>query len=923
MHRIARRTVLALLAAALSLAAVTASAAPAAGAPGGIAASVDIPYAKFTLDNGLTLLVHEDHKVPIVAVNVWYHVGSKNEKPGRTGFAHLFEHLMFNGSENFNDDYFKVLERLGATDLNGTTNEDRTNYFQNVPSSALDTVLWMESDRMGHLVGAIDQVRLDEQRGVVQNEKRQYDNEPYSLSEEAIARACFPAGHPYSWTVIGAMEDLSAASLEDVHEWFRTYYGAANAVIVIAGDIDPETAKKKVESYFGDIPPGPPVQRPAAWVAKRSGEQRRVAQDRVPQARLYKVWNVPEHSAADGDRLELVASILSSGKTSRLYKRLVYDEQIATGVRAFLDRREIAGLFYVVATAKPGEDLARIEKAIDEEMARFLEEGPTGEELSRARTENLADFVRGVERIGGFGGKSDVLAMSQVYDGSPDAWKAQMGRIESAGAADVRDAARRWLSDGVFVLEIHPFPEYRTAAAGADRSKRPEPGVPPQAAFPPLQRAKLPNGLEVILAERHSIPVIDMNLMLDAGYASDLTAVPGLAQLAMGMLDEGTKTRSSLEISDELRALGAELGTGSDLDTSTVSLSALKANLDASLAIYADVVLRPSFPQPDLDRLKKQQLAGIRSEKVQPFAMALRVFPRLLYGADHAYGTPFTGSGFESTVPAITREDLVRFHDSWFKPNHAKLIVVGDTTMGEIRPKLETLFRDWKPGDVPKKNLRVVDQQAKQVVYLVDRPGSVQSVVIAGHVAPPRANPDEIAFETINYLLGGVFTSRINMNLREDKHWTYGAGSFIVPASGQRPLLAYTSVQSDKTKETIQEIAKELRGPLGPRPFVADELTQAKDGLTLALPGSWETSRAVLASIAEMLRFGLPEDYFATYPAKVRALDLGKLSAASPKLLQPDHVVWLVIGDRAKIGASLAELGLGEIRLLDADGNPM
>ncbi|HXE82447.1 MAG TPA: pitrilysin family protein, partial [Gemmatimonadales bacterium] len=293
-------------------------------------AAVTIPYQKFVLKNGLTLLVHEDHKAPIVAVNIWYHVGSKNERPGRTGFAHLFEHLMFNGSEHFNTDYFQALEPLGATDLNGTTNEDRTNYFQNVPTSALDVVLWMESDRMGHLVGVIDQGRLDEQRGVVQNEKRQGENEPYGKVDLLMTEGTYPAGHPYSWSVIGSMEDLNAAKLDDVKEWFKTYYGPNNAVIVLAGDITPDVARQKVEQYFGDIPAGPPIAKQDTWIARRSGTHREVMQDRVPQGRIYKEWNIPEFGSADADYLDMVTDVLAQGKTSRLYKRLVYDAQIAT-----------------------------------------------------------------------------------------------------------------------------------------------------------------------------------------------------------------------------------------------------------------------------------------------------------------------------------------------------------------------------------------------------------------------------------------------------------------------------------------------------------------------------------------------------------------------------------------------------------------
>ncbi len=883
----------------------------------------DIPYEKFVLGNGLTVIVHEDHKAPIVAVNVWYHVGSKNEKAGKTGFAHLFEHLMFNGSEHFNDDYFQALERLGATDLNGTTNEDRTNYFQNVPVSALDTVLWLESDRMGHLLGVINKERLDEQRGVVQNEKRQGENEPYSISEELITKAVFPASHPYSHTVIGSMEDLSAASLDDVKEWFKTYYGPANAVLVIAGDIDPKTARAKVEKYFGGIAPGPPVAHFDKWVAPRGGEQRQIAQDRVPQARLYKVWNVPGLGTADNDYLTLLSDVLVSDKASRLYKRLVYDEQIATNVGAFLDQREIGSLFIVQVTAKPGGDLKQIEKAVNEEMQRLFVTAPAQDELERVRTQIFAQFVRGAERIGGFGGKSDILARSQVYGGSPDSYKQSLNRMATATTADLQSAGKRWLSDGVYTLEIVPYPSFQASQTAVDRSQMPKSGEGPEPRFPATQRAKLSNGMEVIVAERKGVPVVNMNLLVDAGYAADQFAQPGTATLAMNMLDEGTKAKNSIEISKELAALGATLGAGSNLDTSNVSLSTLKSTLDRALNLYADVILNPAFPQADFERLQKLQIATIQSEKSQPIAMALRVFPGLLYGASHAYGNPYTGTGTEDSVAKLRREDLVKFHGTWFKPNNATLVVVGDTTLAEIQPKLEALFAGWKAGPVPQKNIATIALPAKQVVYLVDKPGAIQSVIIAGVLALPKSNPDEIAIESMNTVLGGAFISRLNMNLRENKHWSYGAGSVIFPARGQRVYLAYAPVQTDKTKESIVEITNELRGILKDRLITADELSMAKSNLTQALPGLWETNASVGQAIGEIVEFRLTPDYYSTYAGKVKALTVSNLNEAAVKVVRPDNLVWIIVGDREKIEKGIRELNIGELRVIDADGKTM
>ena len=886
-------------------------------------AAITIPYQRFALKNGLTLLVHEDHKAPIVAVNIWYHVGSKNERPGRTGFAHLFEHLMFNGSEHFNDDYFQPFERIGATDQNGTTNNDRTNYFENVPTNAIDVALWMESDRMGHLLGAIDTAKLNEQRGVVQNEKRQGENQPYGKVNLLMTEGTYPAGHPYSWSVIGSMEDLNAASVNDVKDWFRTYYGPNNAVIVLAGDITPATARQKVEQFFGDIPATPPIAKQETWIARRTGSHREIMQDRVPQARIYKEWNIPEYGSADGDYLDLVTDVLAAGKTSRLYKRLVYDEQTATDVNAYVDLREIGGQLVIRATVKPSGELARVERAIDEELARFIQTGPTASELRRVKTQSRANFIRGIERIGGFGGKSDVLARNEVFTGSADHYLVTERRIATATAGDLKSAAARYLSDGDWALEVHPYPTFEAAATGADRTKLPDAGTPPDARFPAIGRATLPNGLKIVLAERHSIPQVQLTLLVDAGYAADQFAAPGTASLTLDMLDEGTTRRSALQISDTLSQLGAQLSTSSQLDVSRVALSTLKENVDPALDIFADVVLNPAFPQADFQRQQRQRLARIQREKVQPVQMALRVFPQLLYGANHAYGNPLTGSGTEQSVTQMTRDDLVRFHRTWFKPNHATLVIVGDVSLAEIQPRLTRLFSGWKAGDVPQKNVGTVADQARPVVYILDRPGAEQSVILAADLAAPKANPHEYAIEAMTSLLGGQFTSRINMNLREGKHWSYGAFTFIWDARGQRPFIAYAPVQTDKTKESMIEVDRELRGILGPRPVAADELAKAQANLTLTLPGNWETMDAVQGSLEQLVTFGLDDHYYETYAQRVRALTIPDAAGAAEETIRPDHLVWVVVGDRSKIEAGIRELNFGEIRFLDADGKPL
>jgi len=883
--------------------------------------NIDIPYTQFVLDNGLTVVVHEDHKAPIVAVNLWYHVGSKNEKPGKTGFAHLFEHLMFGGSQHSQERYIKALEAVGATDLNGTTEPDRTNYFENVPTSALDYTLWMESDRMAYL--DLTQKTLDLQRGVVQNEKRQGENQPYSLTEEYIPENTYPAGHPYSWDVIGEMADLDAASFKDVQEWFKTYYGPSNVVLVLAGDIDVKTAKEKVQKYFGDIPAGPPVSHQQVWIARMMGTHRSVSQDRVPLPRIYMVWNVPEFGSSDSDYLRLVAACLGEGKTSRLYKRLVYDEQIATDVTVYNQAREIGGQFFVQATARPGHTLDEIEKAVNEELARFLKAGPTSDELQRVQTTYVANFVRGIERIGGFGGKSDQLAEYTVYTGKPDGYKITLQRIHEATAEDLKSVANRWLSDGVYIADVLPFPDYKTATTGAERSSPPILGTPPELKLPKLQRASLSNGLKVILAERHDVPLVNFWLAADAGYAADQFGKPGTARLASTLLTDGTKTRTALQINDETAMLGAQLTGYANLDFSVVYLSSLKSKLDSSLSLFSDVVLNPSFPDADFKREQKLQLDAIEEEQKDPVLMALRVFPALAYGAGHAYGNPLTGSGTNASVQQITRDDLVNFHRTWIRPNNTTLVVVGDTSLAEITPKLEKLFAGWTAGKVPVKNLSTVKPAAEPSVYILDKPGATQSTIIAGHVSIPPNTPEEIAIRAMNDDLGGMFSSRLNMNLREDKHWAYGAGSFLWGARAQRPFLVFAPVQTDKTKESLVEVNNEIKGILQERPVTAAELSAIQANETLSLPGSRETIDSVGNSIVDLLQFRLPDDFYDTMAGKIRALKTTDLDMAAKQVIHPGSLVWVVVGDRVKIEQGVRELGIGKLQFIDADGHPI
>lgn len=881
---------------------------------------IDIPYKKYVLDNGLNLIVHEDHKAPIASFNIWYHVGSKNEKTGKTGFAHLFEHLMFNGSEHYNDDYFQLMESIGATDLNGTTNYDRTNYFENIPVNAIDKVLWIESDRMGFMLKAIDTLRLNEQRGVVQNEKRQGENQPYAIAWDLIPKNTYPANHPYSWTVIGEMEDLNAASMTDVQDWFRKYYGPNNASIVIAGDVNGDEIFEKVKKYFGDIPASPPISKHSQWIAKMEGKRHQVAEDRVPQARLHKVWNVPGWGTKDITYLGLLGNILTSGKTSRIYKRLVYDEQLASNVYFYADENEIGGQFTIMADAKPGVPLAQIDQVINEELQKVFTLGVTVTELERAKTRYFSNFVKGMERIGGFGGKSDILAQSITYGGSPDSYKKMIGWLKNATALDIKKVANDWLTDGEYTLEVLPYGSFTNATAILDRSKKPDSGTDPEVKFPEVKKFTLNNGLKVAFVQRNAVPVINMSLMINAGYAADPKETAGIASFTGRMLSEGTKTRSSLQISDEQADLGADLYSYADVDHSFVTMNALKNNFDASLKLFSDVLLNPFFPQKDFDRVQKERLLDIKQEQVQPFSMGLRILPRLVYGSGHAYSNPLTGSGTEESVKKFTRDDLTRFHQTWFAPNNATLIVVGDIEESELKTKLEASFAAWKKKDVPVKNISEVALPSKSSVYIIDKPGSVQSIIFSAEVSPSAKDPQYESIKMSTRILGGDFTSRINMNLREDKHWSYGAGLFNLDAVGQGFLLGYAPVQTDKTKESLAEMQKEIIQFVGKKPVTETEFKKVKDNAVLQLPGIWETNSSVLLSLQKAIKYDRDESYLMNYPTMLRNLSLDDITKASAKIIKPTNLTWVIVGDRSKIEKGIKELELGEIRYIDTEG---
>jgi predicted Zn-dependent peptidase len=863
---------------------------------------------------------------------------------------------MFSGSENRKGTYFQPFEQAGATDMNGTTWFDRTNYFETVPTTALDMALWMESDRMGHLLGAIGQKELDTQRGVVQNEKRQGENRPYGRVDENILRNTYPANHGYQHDTIGSMADLDAASLADVKKWFNDYYGAANTTLVLAGDITLAQAKEKAAKYFGDIPAGPPVPRQQPWITPLAKSTRGVQHDHVAQTRIYRTWIVPQLGSDDAIQLDLAATVLGGGKTSRLYQRLVYRDKLVDDVSVTLAPFALAGQFQWQADVKQGVDPAKVEAAIDEELKTFLAQGPTQDELDRAKLSNRASFVRGLEKVGGFGGKAVILAEGQVYRGDPAAYKQDLARTQAASIASVKAAADHWLRQGDYTLTVlpagagfDPAAEDAKVKGLADASGRPQPklpapqefsvaksvldrstGVPaveqfPELSFPALERGKLANGIEVVLAQRHTIPVTQVQLLFDAGYAADQGRKLGTASFTAALMNESTKQLDSLKVAEDKQRLGALSEVSCNLDSCSATLNALNDQLTPSLSLFADIVRNPAFAAADIERVRGQWLAGIAQEKTQPVGLALRTLPPLLYGAGNAYGIPLTGSGTEAAIGALQAADLAAFQRDWLRPDNVKILVAGDTTLAQIIPALNAAFGDWKASASPRpsKQVSTAAAQSKPRVFLINRADAPQSLILAGLLAPSTRAPDNLAIQVANGAFGGTFTSRLNMNLREDKRWAYGAQSLLIDALGQRPFLFYAPVQTDKTADSAAEVLKEARGVIGDKPLTAEEVAKIKAQRVRALPGSYETTSAVLGAMEGIVLYGRPDDYVQTLKQRLEGISQAQAEAAIKQIVQPQAVTWVIVGDLKQIEAPVRALKLGEVQVIDADGKPV
>jgi zinc protease len=896
-----------------------------------------IAYEKYTLPNGLEVILSEDHRLPLTAVNLWYHVGPANEEPGRTGFAHLFEHMMFQGSKDVKaNEHFRYLEGAGASTINGTTDFDRTNYFETVPSNQIDLALWLESDRMGYLIDKLDQTNLSTQQDVVRNERRQsLENQPYGIVEEALYHQLFPSTHPYYAEVIGSHADIQAAKLGDVRNFFKQYYAPNNATLVIVGDFDPGTIKQKVEKFFGTLARGPQVPRIRATTPPITSEKRVVVQDQVELPRVYVGWLTPPIYKPGDAEAALTAQILAGDKSSRLYKSLVYQQQIAQDVTISEQSELLGSVFELYATARPGHTAEELEKSIDAELSRFRTEGPDQNEVDRARNTIETNYIRGLERLGGFGGVADRLNQYNHYLGDPGYVERDIQRYRDASPASIKAFAQQSLTNQQRVV-VYGLPGKRDLGPEVPNQHptltEPTESINPVAAWRAVAPAKAPerpfrlpiphsfklsNGLTVIYDERPGLPIVAANLVMRTGNDASPIEKPGVGNFAVAMLDQGTTTRSAAQIADEAAALGATLEASSSMDQSEVIVRSLTTNFPAALHLLADISLHPSFADAEIARQKTARLGQLAQRRQDPSAVADQVASRVVYGPGHPYG--YADIGTEAAIKSTTRDDLVRFWKTAFVPNNAALIVAGKIDLAQLRALAEREFGTWTAGTtiVPKLG---TPRSSQARLVIVDIPDAPQTQLRVTGVGVPRSTPDYEAITVMNNALGGLFSSRINLNLREAHGYTYGAWSFFDARRTAGPFIAAAGVRTDVTAPAVKEMLKELNG-IRLAPLTDQELTLAKDAEIRYVPANFETAGNAANHYATAYTYGLGLDYYSKLPARLTAITSSAALEAARKHVLVDGMRVIAVGDRAKIEPKLLELKLGTIEHRDTDGN--
>jgi zinc protease len=890
---------------------------------------------KYSLPNGMEVILSRKPGLPMVAVNLYYHVGPANEAKGRTGFAHLFEHMMFQRSKHVPEDtYFKFLEAAGASDINGTTNFDYTNYYETVPSGQIELALWLESDRMGYLLDTLDRASFANQQDVVRNERRQsIENTPYGPAEEELVHLLFPDGHPYYASIIGSHQDIQSANLEDAKKFFKQYYAPNNATLAIVGDFDEAQTRQLIAKYFGTFKKGDPVAAPSVQTPPITSERRKSVPSRVELPRVSMAWlTAPFYKPGDAEA-DIAATILGGGRSSRLYKALVYEKQIAQNVTAVQQSLQLQSIFQIDATARPGHTAEELEAAIDEEIAKLAATPPQMGEIERARNTFETSIVSGLESISGLGHRLNIY---NHYLKNPDYIQQDFARYSTVTPAVVqtwvRDNLRKNTRAVVQAVPGEPQlgPQVPTPAPvksaenegvesvnvdEAWRANPPKGGSSKALVLETPLSATLPNGLQLILIERHGVPIVAASLVIRNGSDSNPADKPGLASFTAAMLDEGTSTRNALQIADDVARLGASLATASSVDSSSVTTRALTRNFAATMDIVADVVLKPSFPADELERQRSSRLAQLVQTKEDPRDIAPRVTSLVLYGASHPYGYPEVGT--EASVKAMTRDDMLAFWKQNYVPNNAALIVSGDITMPQLRAMADKAFGSWQRGTPARPTLTLPATNMAKVV-IVDTPGAPQTQLRVATLGAPRSSPDFRPMQLLNIPLGGNFGSRINMNLREKNGYSYGASSQFTFRRAAGLFQVGSGVRTDVTAPAVTEILNELKGVLD-KPLSATELTEAKDSLSNSLPGAFETNANAVANYSNVFTYDLGLDYYANYAEQVKAVTLAQTAAVAGKYIVPNRLVIVAVGDRSKIEPELKKLNM-PIEIRDREG---
>jgi len=907
---------------------------PKAGSP----PMIKLDYEKYTLPNGLDVILRKDPSVPIVAVNLWYHVGPANETKGLTGFAHLFEHMMFQGSAHVGDDqHFALLEAAGASLVNGTTDFDRTNYMEDLPANQLELALWLESDRMGYLLETLDQAKLSNQQDVVRNERRQsLENAPYGLAEEDLWHQLFPDGHPYYASVIGSHDDIQNAKLADVRAFFKQYYTPNNASLAIVGDIDVAKTKQLVEKYFGPIPRGAEVPKITAVTPPITSERRVLTTDTVELPRVSLAWiTSPIYTAGDAEA-DVLARILGGGKASRLYKSLVYEKKIAQSVTASQQSLKLGSVFQINGTAKPGHTADEVEAAIVAEIDRMAQSGPTAAELEAAKTAIYSDIVTSLEEKGGFSGVADRMNKYNMFHGDPGWLNKDIARYAAVSAQGVKDVAAKQLTKNARAVvqvtpgekKIPPAPPTPPAVEKtatkvepvvAWRTAVPKPSSTSTAPLPKAQTMKLDNGLTVYLVESHDLPVVAGQLVVRSGSAADPKGKNGLAAFTTAMIDEGTSKRDALQIATDLEAMGATLTTGSNTDGSFVSWRSLKGQALSTATLAAETVLEPTFPANDIERVRNERRTMILQQKDNPFQTAFRNLFPALYGSDHPYG--HVPLGDDASLAVISRDELVGFWRGSYAPQNAALILAGDLTADEAKALATKTFGAWRGTATPTPRPAAGTPIPERIV-LVDKGGSPQTAVGVAQIGVPRSDPDYERINVMNQVLGGLFASRVNMNLREKNGYSYGAFSFQQDNRGAGPFVVGAAVRSDVTGPAIAEMFKEVRA-MQAAPITEEELNLAKESVSRSLPALFETTNSTVGTVGQLYLFELPPDYYEGLPGRIANVKATDVQNVAKKFLRPDDMKVIAVGDRAQIEPQLKELNLGEITHRSPDAKPI